>query len=208
MFLFSFWIAILAIWPGSRKGIPLYAMIIYFLILSFVTDIKVLKWLNMRLTLTNKRLIYTLGVFKKSKREFLLASISNVSVYQSVFQRLVGSGFLVIETGAEPERSHTFCDVPHPEELKECIVAEASRVREGIPKQTVESIAREVSKTLKSEQPTREIAVVPPERPPIYTEIVDQIERLDSMRKSGAITDEEFERAKAALLKKLEESKE
>lgn len=204
----SIWVAILVIWPGSRSGIPLVAMISLFLVISILSDIKVIKWLSMRLTLTNRRLIYSSGFLRKNIREFLLGSISNVAIYQSAIQRLMGSGLLVVETGADRERSHAFTDIPRPERLKEMIVAEASRIKEAIPERAVDSIAREVTKKVKSEQPTREITVIPPERPPIYTEIVDQIERLDSLRKSGAIRDEEFERAKSALLRRLEESKE
>ncbi len=205
--LISFWAAILATLPGSRRGIPLVVMISIFIVITIFPAIKFIKWLNIRLTLTNRRLIYTSGFLRKHTTEILLGSISNVGVYQSVFQRMIRSGFLVVETGSDKERTHEFGNMPLPDTLKEMIVAEASRLREELPERAVDAIAREVSRSMKSEQPTREITVIPPERPPIYTEIVDQIERLDSLRKSGAITLEEFERAKTALLKRMEESK-
>jgi hypothetical protein len=64
-------------------------------------------------------------------------------------------------------------------------------------------LALEAARTVSREQPTLELPPLPPERPPLYSEIVDQIERLDAMRERGVISGGEFDEAKQGLLARL-----
>lgn len=70
------------------------------------------------------------------------------------------------------------------------------------------SLAVEVAQAVKREQPTYELPPLPPERPPLYSEIVDQIERLDALRERGTLTDSEFEEAKQGLIARLKKEPE
>jgi hypothetical protein len=81
-------------------------------------------------------------------------------------------------------------------------------VGQGASGERARELALEVARAVQREQPTGELPLIPPERPPLYSEIVDQIERLDSMRERGVISGAEFEEAKQAMMARLKKEPE
>lgn len=163
---------------------------------------RILLWSRAHLVLTNFRLIYGSGVLARHTRETTLAQITDVSILQSVPGRVLGFGDLLVQSSTESGPVPYF-GMPDPHGLKskiqEQMRAGAGRAGAADP----EALAHEVARAVSSAQPTREVVALPPERPPLYSEIVDQIERLDAMRVRGVLSDEEFERAKKGLIDRL-----
>ncbi|MHB8894506.1 MAG: PH domain-containing protein [Candidatus Geothermincolia bacterium] len=192
------WLAVLFSW-GDRPGWFIYAGLFILLALALYLAWKVQVWTHTNLVLTNQRLIYQTGVFARHSREVPLPKINDVSFFKMVLGRLLGMGDLVVETASE-SGPFAFFSVPAPERLKMQILEQIKETHAG-PGEV--SIQKEVAIAVERHQPTSEILPLPPERPPLYSEIVDQIERLDGMRERGVLTAEEFQQAKDALLGRL-----
>ena len=191
------WIVVLAFTTNNTWAI--YAGLIILFALSLYMAWRVQVWSHTSLVLTDHRLIYRTGVIARHSREIPLAKINDVSFSQLVLGRLFGMGDLIIESASESS-PFAYFNVPNPESLKK-------QVLEGVRRSHVHgdraAIASEVAMAVEKHQPTGEIIALPAERPPLYSEIVDQIERLDTLRERGVLTEEEFQQAKGALLDKL-----
>ena len=202
-------IAFVAVWMvvlflATSSGWVVLAGLFVLSFLALFTAWRVQVWAHTNLVLTDQRLIYQTGVFTRQSREIPLAKINDVSFMQMVLARMLGMGDLVVESASE-SGPFAYFNVPDPERLKMQIL---EHIRHSHVHGERAAIEKEVAIAVEKHQPTGEITPLPPERPPLYSEIVDQIERLDSMRERGVLTDDEFEQAKAALLDRLSRGQE
>ncbi len=197
------WLAVFFSWRG-RPGWFVYGGLALLLALAVHLAWKVQVWAHTGLVLTDQRLVYRSGVFARHSREVPLSRINDVSFHKMVRGRVLGMGDLVVET-AGAAGPFAFYHVPAPERLKTQMLEQvraAAEVPDGV------SIQKEVATAMERHQPTSEMPPLPPERPPLYAEIVDQIERLDAMRERGVLSVEEFQQAKDALLARLSKGRE
>jgi uncharacterized membrane protein YdbT with pleckstrin-like domain len=138
------------------------------------------KWSTTNFVVTTDRLIYRHGVLSKQGVEIPLDRINTVFFHQSLFERVLGAGDLVIESAGE-RGQEAFSNVRKP-----------SAVQNEIYKQVEANENRKFDRvgtaggTASSEQG-----------------IPDQIARLDELRRNGALTDAEFEAKKAQLLDRM-----
>jgi len=77
-------------------------------------------WLTTEYVITNERVVYRAGVFSRSGVEIPLESITNVSFRQSLLERLIHSGDVVIESAGEDGQSR-YENIPDPEGLQSLI---------------------------------------------------------------------------------------
>jgi len=89
-----------------------------------------LRWwlatLSDHLEIRTNEIIWTHGLLNKNYTETNMASVRTVRVHQSLFQRLVGSGDLVIyTTGDDPELA--IRGLPRPNEIRAHIKRQSSR---------------------------------------------------------------------------------
>src|SRR3954467_4092309 len=75
--------------------------------------IRYLRWTTTNFVVTTDRLIYRSGVLSKHGREIPLERGNDISFHQSIFERMIGAGDLVIESAGE-RRQQAFTDIPHP----------------------------------------------------------------------------------------------
>ena len=130
------------------------------------------RWTTTNFVLTTDRLIYRSGVLSKRGIEIPLERVNTVFSHQSVLERMLRSGDVVIESGGEQGRQ-AFSDIRHPGEVQNEIyrqIEENQQRDRGAPRQP---------------------------------DIVDQIDRLDDLRKRGVISESEFLAKKAQLLDRL-----
>ena len=99
-----------------------------------------------------------------------LGTVNNVNFNQSIFQRLIGVGNLLIESGGN-DSAEPFTNISRPE--------------------TVQNIIHRAM----DERMTQAFRPAP-----ARGDIADQLERLEGLRDRGALTDEEFEQQKRRLL--------
>jgi uncharacterized membrane protein YdbT with pleckstrin-like domain len=132
-----------------------------------------LKWATTNFVVTNQRVIYRSGVFAKRGVEIPVGRVNNVNFSQGIFERLVGAGDLLIESGGEDGQSR-FTDIRHPDQVQRMIhVQQQAAVERG------SSRAPEA---------------------PSGVDVADQLERLEGMLQRGTLTPEEFELQKRKLL--------
>jgi uncharacterized membrane protein YdbT with pleckstrin-like domain len=82
--------------------------------------IRYLNWATTNFVITSDRIIFRHGVIAKSGIEIPLERVNNVLFNQSIFERMLGAGDLLIESGGESGQQR-FTDVRRPERVKNLI---------------------------------------------------------------------------------------
>lgn len=137
----------------------------------YLAAMKFARWKFTEFVLTNERIIARIGVVAKTSKEIPLERVNDVTVTQSVLDRLVGAGDIVLESGGEYGQAK-FDDVRHPVEVQKRIY-EAAEARKG------PGIVNREGST---------------------SSIADEIAKLADLRDRGALTEEEFQARKQRLL--------
>jgi uncharacterized membrane protein YdbT with pleckstrin-like domain len=133
-----------------------------------------LKWATTNFVVTNQRVIYRSGVFAKRGVEIPVGRVNNVNFGQGIFERIVGAGDLLIESGGEDGQSR-FTDIRHPDRVQRMIhVQQQAAVERGSGR-----------------------AAAPA---PASVDVADQLERLEGMLQRGTLSPEEFDLQKRKLL--------
>jgi membrane protein YdbS with pleckstrin-like domain len=141
------------------------------------------KWVTTNFVVTTDRLIFRHGVLSKRGIEIPLDRVNTVFFSQSLFERLVGAGDLVIESAGELGREH-FTDIRKP-----------SLVQNMIYRQI------EANENRKFDRLGAATGGVPAPGP--GDSIPEQIEKLDELRRRGVLTDAEFQAKKTQLLDRM-----
>jgi uncharacterized membrane protein YdbT with pleckstrin-like domain len=133
------------------------------------------KWITTNFVLTSDRLIYRSGVASRQGREIPLERLNDVSFHQSILQRILGAGDLLIESAGERGQEQ-FGSFAHPQDTQN----EVHRAIEAAAARDADRMAgrRELSP-------------------------LEQLEKLEELRQRGVITQAEFELKKAKLLDRL-----
>jgi uncharacterized membrane protein YdbT with pleckstrin-like domain len=80
----------------------------------------VITWLTTQHVITNERVIYRAGFISKRGTEIPLEVVNDVAFSQSVFERIFGTGDLLIESAGTHGQSR-YRDIPKPEEVQTLI---------------------------------------------------------------------------------------
>ena len=134
---------------------------------------------------TTDRLIYRHGVLAKHGIEIPLDRVNTVFFRQSVFERIVGSGDLVIESAGEMGRQ-AFSNVRHP-----------SAVQNEVYRQI------EANENRKYDRVGLSVAAGNAADDQSDSSIPAQIRELDELRRQGVLTDAEFAAKKQQLLDRM-----
>ena len=122
--------------------------------------------------LTDERLISRRGILARKGLEIPLERINDVQFSQTILERVLRSGDLLVESAGELGQSR-FNDIPAPEEFQSLLY----------------SVREERSKALSGAKSDGG-----------GTSTVDQLERLGQLLKDGLITQEEYDTQKKQLL--------
>ncbi|HEV2825108.1 MAG TPA: PH domain-containing protein [Actinomycetota bacterium] len=151
---------------------------------------RVLRWATTHFVLTTERLIFRSGVVAKFGREIPLERINDVTFSQSLFERMIGAGDLLLESAGEHGQSR-FANIRDPE-----------AVQLEIYRQMEANDRRRAGYATTQPHPA-----VPADRtptPPARTRSpIEDLERLADLRDRGAVTEEEFQRMKRELLDRM-----
>jgi len=137
------------------------------------------RWATTNFVITSDRLIFRSGVLAKSGIEIPLERVNNVIFNQTIIERILGAGDLLIESAGESGQQR-FSDIARPSDVQNEIYRQIEANEQRTSDRSVGRVAgsREQS-------------------------IPDQIERLAELRDRGVISAEEFERKKAELLDRM-----
>lgn len=165
---------------GTSGDWPLVGVVVL-LVAAGWFGIRYIKWATTHFVVTTSRVIYRHGVVGKMGIEIPLERVMNVNFDQSFWERLVGAGDLVIESGGKDGQSR-FSDIRKPEMVQNMIHAQMHAWEES--------------------RSGRVVAAAAP-MPPPAADVPAQLDKLDDLRKRGVITDAEFNAQKAKLLDKM-----
>jgi uncharacterized membrane protein YdbT with pleckstrin-like domain len=154
---------------------------------------RVVRWATTHLVLTTERLIFRSGLVAKFGREIPLERINDVTFSQSLFERIIGAGDLLLESAGEHGQSR-FSNVRDPEAVQ----LEIYRQMEANDRR------RAGYATTQPHPPAHPPAADRTPTPPIRSRsALDDLERLADLRDRGAITEQEFQRMKRELLDRM-----
>jgi uncharacterized membrane protein YdbT with pleckstrin-like domain len=133
------------------------------------------RWATTNFVVTTDRLIYRSGVIAKKGLEIPLERVNNIHFNQGVFERMLRSGDLLIESGGE-RGQQSFSNIRRP-----------AMVQNEIYRQMEAAQARDADRMAGR----RELS------------IPEQIEKLDDLRARGVISQAEFDAKKTQLLDRM-----
>ena len=147
------------------------AVVVALLRLAFYPFI---SWWFTSYVLTNERLIRRSGVLSRAGLEIPLENINDVRFTQSIFERVLRSGDVVVESAGEKGQSK-FADIPEPEDFHSLIY----KVREVRSRDLADGRGAEGS------------------------DGVSKLERLGRLLREGLITQEDYDSKKQGFLDEI-----
>jgi len=88
------------------------------------------RWLTTHFVITNRRVIFRTGLLTKRGIEIPIDRVNTVHFHQGIFERLVGAGDLLIESGGETGQQR-FTDIRQPDRVQRVIHAEMEARESG-----------------------------------------------------------------------------
>ncbi len=129
------------------------------------------RWVTTNFVVTTDRVIYRSGVLGKSGTEIPLDRVNTMFFNQSIFERLLRSGDLIIESGGETGKQ-TFSDISQPSMVQNTIY------------QQIEANEMRTAGAAHSRQGS----------------VAEELRSLDELRQQGVLSEDEFQAQKAKLL--------
>jgi len=130
-----------------------------------------IRWATSHFVVTNERIVHRQGLIAKTSMEIPLQRINDVRFHQSILERTVGAGDLVIES-AGTQGQEVFDDIRRPEAMQRTIYERAE--------------AREAGTGRTPAPPAASTA--------------EELARLADLRDRGVLSEAEFQAQKAKLL--------
>ena len=154
------------------KGLKAVGVLLI-IVTALWTVYRYLTWATINFVITSDRVIYRSGLLAKHGIEIPLERVNNVSFRQGVFERIIGAGDLLIESGGE-DGQQRFTDIRDPERVQRLIHSQM-----------------EVNETKRFTPPPPHASTV---------DVASQLEKLEGMVERGTLSREEFDSQKRKLL--------
>jgi uncharacterized membrane protein YdbT with pleckstrin-like domain len=172
--LLTIMVVVLIILVATRRFDAKTWVISALVVLWFVVVVaEFVRWWTDKHVITNERLIHRSGLISKKGTEIPLEVINDVTFQQSAFERIVGSGDLLIESAGTHGQS-AYTDIPNPEHVQ---------------KQIYEAREARMAELRAGGAPAAPSA-----------SSVSQLETLSRLHDEGKLTTEEFEAEKRKLI--------
>ena len=156
---------------GDTEDVLSWIAIVLIVVSALWLILRYAKWATTNFVITSDRIIFRSGIIAKSGIEIPLERVNNVLFNQSIFERVLGAGDLLIESGGEAGQQR-FTDIRRPERVQNLIHAQME-VNEARRFSGVDGGGSDVA---------------------------TQLEKLEGMLERGTLTQEEFDDQKRKLL--------
>jgi len=130
-----------------------------------------LQWRFTNFAITSARVIYQEGLISRKGVEIPLERVNNVDLNQTIIERLLGAGDLLIESGGK-DGQQRFTDIKRPQEVKKILL---------------NYVQRRIDLRAGYVQGGRD-------------DVATQLEKLEGLLQRGSLTRDEFEREKRRIL--------
>lgn len=163
---------------GSGRSAVIWASLaIGLLILIWYPLRAFVAWVTSNFAVTSDRIIHREGFLAKHTMEIPLEAINDIRFQQSLFERMVGAGDLVIQSASEFGRN-VFANVRNPEHVQRTIYEQGERNKER----------------MYQSRPSG------PSPSPASPSVTTELERLAELRNKGVLTESEFQNQKKRIL--------
>ncbi len=159
---------------GNPRKYLTYLALAAIAVAAIWTFLRYLKWVTTNFVITSDRIIFRHGVVGKMGIEIPLERVNNVNFSQTAFERLLGAGDLLIESGGE-DGQQRFSDVRKPQNVQNLVHAQ-------------------VEAKLRNRGSFGAAAAAPP------VDVATQLEKLEGLYQRGSLSADEFEAQKQRLL--------
>jgi len=156
----------------SLALVALLVLAVVFLLARYV------KWTTINFVVTTERLIHREGVIAKNGIEIPLDRVQTIRFHQTIFERMIGAGDLLIESAGETGQN-TFGDIRRPNVVQNVIYREI----EAYENRRADRMAGARGSA-----------------GPSGLSVAEQLEKLHQLLQQGAINPVEYEAQKARLL--------
>ena len=170
-------ILVLTLTNGTVRNVLAFVTVALLVLTAAWVVIRYLKWTTTNFVITTDRLIFRSGVFAKHGIEIPLDRVMNVNFNQTIFERIVSAGDLLIESGGK-DGQQRFSDIRKPEQVQNLIHAQVAANHDRFYTGQAQAAAPQ----------------------PGPTDVAGQLEKLEGLLSRGTITREEFEEQKRRLL--------
>lgn len=160
---------------GTIETLLNYVMLVAFVMAIAYLIVEFTKWATTNFVVTSHRIIFREGVLSRRGTEITLEKVNNLAFNQTLIERIIGAGDLLIESGGETGQE-TFTDIRSPEQVQKIIQAALQQYLE-------QSRGGRMAPNIQN-----------------HGDVADQIAKLADLRDRGVLTDAEFENQKARLL--------
>lgn len=164
-------IVALTVFDGDVGTVVRWIALILIVVSAIWLVLRYAKWATTNFVITSDRIIFRSGVVAKSGIEIPLERVNNVLFHQTIFERMLGAGDLLIESGGE-DGQQRFSDIRHPERVQNLIHAQME------------------TNTTRMYGGGNNAG----------TDVASQLEKLEGMLERGTLSIEEFEQQKRKLL--------
>lgn len=163
---------------GGAKGFAGKIVALVALVVLVVWPVRdVIRFMTSYFVVTSDRVIHRAGWIAKRSMEIPLEAINDVRFNQSVFERVIGAGDIMISS-ASTNGTEVFRDIRHPEDVQKTIYQQGE-----LNQQRMASGGGASSGGGSSSDST-----------------ADELKKLNDLRASGVITQDEFDAQKKKLL--------
>jgi uncharacterized membrane protein YdbT with pleckstrin-like domain len=166
---------------GVGRSIVVWgALIVGIVLLVWISVRGIVAWATSNFAVTSDRIIHRVGFIAKHTMEIPLEAINDIRFHQTIFERIVGAGDLIIQSASEYGRN-VFANIRNPEAVQRTIYEQSERNKERMYQ----------GRAAAGPSPA-----TPPEAPSVTTEL----QRLAELRDKGVLTESEFQNQKKKIL--------
>jgi membrane protein YdbS with pleckstrin-like domain len=206
-------IALLIVWHNP-PGWTNYPIIIIALIPGLWLLGRFVRWKSYDVALTSTRILVRQGIIGRDTVQLRLQRITEVNIRQTIVERVLGTGSLVIDVQGEDD-SLTLEYMRQPAVVQRVINSQINEivgggVREPIPSDhdtppfgTAAPAPPDASTAATGPQSAQPDATAASGQGPVPFEIRDRLIELDDLRKRGIVSEEEFAAKKSELLNRI-----
>lgn len=201
-------IALAVAWPSAPVAIG-YAGLAVLVAVGCSLAIRLLKWRRSALVVTTTRLVRRSGVLARRGLEIRLVRVNEISYDQSILERILGSGRLLVEVGGETgviafdhvRRPAAVAAVLH-EQLAELGGTGGARSSTGGGGGGAGRWAP-APQARPQDTPPHGLAAGPPRPLGGERSVAERLIELDELRRRGILSEAEFAAKRAALIDRL-----
>ena len=168
-----------------------------FVVLLINTIYAFVQWQTTRFAITDQRVAYQSGVFRRRGVSIPLNRINNVNFEQTFIARMLNNGVVTIESAGETGDS-VFENIPNPEHVRALIFAGVEADEQADSDRDAAALA----KAMRDQQPPPPVAPAAPAAPAAPS-ATDRLAALDDLKAQGLIDDAEYATKRQQILDEL-----